>query len=41
MTRANGNFDFFSKECVVGIAFSVDLTYLGGQLAVGEGVTLA
>ena len=40
MTRANGSFDFFSKEFVVGMAFSVDRTYLAGQLASGEGVTL-
>jgi hypothetical protein len=40
MTRAKGNLDFFSKECVVGTAFSVDRTYFGGQFASGEGVTL-
>ena len=40
MTSAKGNFDFFRRECVVGTAFSVDRTYFGGQLAVGEGVTL-
>jgi hypothetical protein len=40
MTRANGSFDFFNNECVVGIAFSVERTYLGGQLLSGEGVTL-
>lgn len=41
MTRANGSFDFFRSELVVGTAFNVDRTYLGGQLASGEGVTLA
>ena len=40
MTSANGSFDFFNRECVVGTAFKVDRTYLGGQLASGEGVTL-
>lgn len=40
MTRANGSFDFFKSECVVGTALSVDRTYLGGQLASGDGVTL-
>jgi hypothetical protein len=40
MTRANGSFDFLSSECVVGTAFKVDRTYLGGQFASGEGVTL-
>jgi hypothetical protein len=40
MTRANGSFDFLSNECVVGMAFSVDRTYLGGQFASGDGVTL-
>lgn len=41
MTRANGNFDFLSKECVVGTAFRVDRMYFGGQLASGDWVTLA
>ena len=40
MTRAKGNFDFFSSECVVGTALSVDRTYFGGQFACGDGVTL-
>ena len=40
MTRAKGSLDFLSRECVVGIALRVDRTYLGGQLAFGEGVTL-
>ena len=40
MTRANGRRDFLSKELVVGTAFSVERTYLGGQFAVGEAVTL-
>ena len=40
MTRAKGSFDFFNRECVVGTAFRVDRTYLGGQFASGEGVTL-
>jgi len=40
MMSAKGSFDFLRSEFVVGIAFSVDLTYLGGQLASGEGVTL-
>lgn len=40
MTRANGSFDFFNSEWVVGIAFSVDRTYLGGQFESGEEVTL-
>lgn len=40
MTSANGSFDFLRRECVVGIALSVERTYLGGQLAVGDGVTL-
>jgi hypothetical protein len=39
MMSAKGNFDFFRREEVVGIAFSVDRTYLGGQLECGEGVT--
>lgn len=40
MTRAKGSFDFFNSELVVGTALSVERTYLGGQLASGEGVTL-
>lgn len=40
MTRANGSFDFFNSEWVVGIAFSVDRTYLGGQFESGDEVTL-
>ena len=40
MTRAKGRRDFLSKECVVGTALRVDLTYFGEQLAFGEGVTL-
>lgn len=40
MTRANGSFDFLSSECVVGIAFRVARTYLGGQFASRDGVTL-
>jgi hypothetical protein len=40
MTSAKGNLDFFRREVVVGTAFTVDLTYLGGQLASGDGVTL-
>ena len=40
MTSAKGNLDFFSNECVVGTAFSVERTYFGEQLASGEGVTL-
>jgi hypothetical protein len=40
MTRAKGRRDFLSKEWVVGTAFRVDRTYLGGQFAFGEGVTL-
>ena len=40
MTRANGSFDFLSKEWVVGMALRVDRTYFGGQFASGEGVTL-
>jgi hypothetical protein len=38
--RANGNFDFLSSECVVGMAFRVDRTYFGGQFASEDGVTL-
>ena len=38
MTKANGSFDFLRRECVVGTALSVDLTYFGGQLASGEAV---
>ena len=40
MTRAKGNLDFLSSECVVGTAFKVERTYFGEQLASGEGVTL-
>lgn len=40
MTSAKGSFDFLSSECVVGIALRVDRTYLAGQFAKGEGVTL-
>ena len=40
MTRANGRRDFLSKEWVVGTALRVDRTYLGEQLAFGDGVTL-
>ena len=36
---AKGSLLFFSRLDVVGIALSVDLTYLGGQLACGDGVT--
>lgn len=41
MTRAKGSLDFFNKECVVGTALRVDRTYLGGQFACGDWVTLA
>jgi hypothetical protein len=40
MTSAKGRRDFLSRECVVGTAFSVERTYLGGQFELGEGVTL-
>jgi len=40
MTRAKGSFDFLSRELVAGMAFSVERTYRGGQLASGDGVTL-
>ena len=40
MTNAKGNLDFLSNEWVVGTAFRVERTYLGEQLASGEGVTL-
>lgn len=40
MTSAKGSLDFFSRECVVGTAFKVDLMYFGSQLAYGDGVTL-
>jgi hypothetical protein len=40
MMSASGSFDFLSRLCVVGMALSVDRTYLGGQLASGDGVTL-
>jgi hypothetical protein len=41
MTSAKGSLDFLRRECVVGTAFRVDRTYLGGQFASGEGVALA
>ena len=40
MTRANGSLDFLSSELVEGMALSVERTYLGGQFASGESVTL-
>ena len=40
ITSANGSFDFFKSECVVGTALRVERTYFGGQLADGERVTL-
>lgn len=40
MTRAKGSFDFLRREWVVGTAFRVDRTYLGGQFASSEGVQL-
>ena len=40
MMSAKGNRDFLSREWLVGTALSVERTYLGGQLALGEGVTL-
>lgn len=40
MQRAKGSLDFLRRELVLGTAFRVDLTYFGGQLASGEGVTL-
>ena len=40
MTKAKGNRDFLSSECVVGTALRVDRTYLGGQFENGDGVTL-
>lgn len=40
MTSAKGSFDFLRRLLVVGIAFNVERTYLGGQLAVGEFVAL-
>ena len=40
MTKAKGNRDFLSSECVVGTALRVDRTYLGGQFEKGDGVTL-
>lgn len=40
MTRAKGSFDFLRSELVEGMAFNVERTYLGGQFALGEGVTL-
>lgn len=39
ITSANGSFDFFKSECVVGTVFKVERMNLGGQLASGEGVT--
>ena len=33
MIRAKGNRDFLSRELVVGMALSVERTYLGEQLA--------
>ena len=35
-----GSRDFLSSECVVRTALSVERTYLGEQLASGDGVTL-
>jgi hypothetical protein len=40
MTKANGSFDFFKREWVVGRALRVDRMYLGGQFASGDWVTL-
>jgi len=40
ITRAKGNRDFLSNECVVGTALSVERTYFGAQFASGDGVTL-
>ena len=40
MINANGSLDFLSRELVVGTAFRVERTYLGGQLAFSEAVTL-
>lgn len=40
MTRAKGSFDFLRREWVVGTAFRVDRTYLGGQFASSDGVQL-
>lgn len=39
MINANGSLLFLRREDVAGIALRVDRTYLGGQLACGEGVT--
>lgn len=39
MIKAKGSLLFFSRDEVVGMAFKVDRTYFGGQLACGEGVT--
>jgi hypothetical protein len=39
MINANGSLLFFNNDAVAGIAFRVDRTYLGEQLACGEGVT--
>jgi len=40
MTSANGSFDFFRSEFVVGTALRVERTYFEEQLESGEGVTL-
>lgn len=40
MMSANGSFDFFKSELVVGTAFRVERTYLAGQFESGDGVTL-
>ena len=40
MTSAKGSLDFLRSEFCVGTALIVDRTYRGGQLALGEGVTL-
>lgn len=39
MIKANGSLLFFRREFVAGIALRVERTYLGEQLACGEGVT--
>jgi hypothetical protein len=39
MMSAKGSLLFLRREEVVGMALSVDRTYLGGQFAWGEGVT--
>ena len=33
LTKANGNRDFFNRECVCGTQFMVLRTYFGGQFA--------